>query len=314
MDSDLIEFFSQYGYWSLALILGVLLVALGLWVWRRRLPPARPWSPDVQFANIDGFKIRYIIEGRGPNLLLIHGIAAHIYAWRKLIPLLAPHYRLIAIDLPGFGYSSKNPKADYGLDAQCERIEKLLDALGIEQTRILGSSMGGSLALHLARRNPRRFWEVVCISPATSRKLMPVKAHRLSWASSGLQYLVTPTFVSSIYKTVVHRQDQIDRQVIDEYHRPYHRNPDSIKTFLSASQFLLDSRIEDNPGKVEIPVLYLWGKWDRIVPLKYLRRLEHKFGSKIRSAIHPNAGHHVMEDDPEWVCKMCLGFFGHHDF
>ncbi|MCB0385815.1 MAG: alpha/beta fold hydrolase, partial [Bdellovibrionales bacterium] len=268
MDSNLFELANQNWYWAFALVLAFLLSGLGLWLWsRRRLPPERPWAPEAQFLEVDGFKIRYIIEGKGPNLLLLHGIAAHIYAWRKLIPILRPYYRLVAIDLPGFGYSTKNPGADYGLDEQCRRIERLLDELGIEQTRVLGSSMGGSLALHLARRNPKRFWEVVCISPATSRKLMPVKAHRLGWASNGLQYLVTPTFVSSIYKTVVHRQDQIDRQAIEEYHRPYHRSPESIKTFLSASQFLLDPRIEENPGKVEVPVLYLWGKWDRIVPV-----------------------------------------------
>ena len=314
MDSQFLIFFSTYWPWLTGLALVAVVVALGVWWNRRQHLPPKVWAPDDKFIEVDEFKIRYIIEGKGPKVLLLHGIAAHIFSWRKLIPLLSKNYQVIALDLPGFGYSTKDPNAHYGLDDQCERIEKLMDQLGIDQTRVVGSSMGGALALHLARRNPKRYWEVVCLSPATSRKLMPVKAHRLKWASTGLQYLVTPTFVSSIYKNVVHKKDLVNSHSVAEYHRPYHRSPESIKTFLLASRILTDHRIEENPGEVTVPALYLWGKRDRIIPLRYLRSLEKRFGSKIQSAIHPEAGHHLMEDDPDWVCKMCVGFFDHHDF
>ncbi|MCC7405887.1 MAG: alpha/beta fold hydrolase [Bdellovibrionales bacterium] len=315
MDSALLQWIHDYWIWlGLTLVLVALVAGTVWWLALRVPPPPKSWAPEDRFLTVGDFRIRYIIEGNGPPLLLLHGIAANLFAWRKLIPLLSSQFQVIALDLPGFGYSTKDPKAGYGLDEQCDRLEKFLDGLGIGRCRVLGSSMGGALALHLARRNPERFWEIICMSPATTRLPLPVRPHHLRWASAGLQYLVTPSLVNSIYKFVVERQDQVDRQVIDEYFRPYQRSPESIRTFLSASQIIHDPRIEENPGLVKVPVLYLWGRQDRVVPLKQLRALERRYSSKIQAAIHPNAGHHIMEDDPEWVSRQCQEFFGHRDF
>src|SRR5262245_10719982 len=82
----------------------------------------RPTSNQSRFCEINGRTIHYIQTGTGPHLVLIHGIAASLYIWRFMIPQLAKHYTVTALDLPGFGFSSKHPDHDYGLDQQVENV------------------------------------------------------------------------------------------------------------------------------------------------------------------------------------------------
>lgn len=304
--------------WNLSiLVAGILLGGLLLFVVARILIryfqpslSSPQWKGKSQFAQVMGMNLHYVIEGKGSPILLLHGIGAQIFSWRHLIPLLSKHFRVIALDLPGFGDSSKDPNLSYGLDEQCDRIEAFVSSLGINKVRLIGSSMGGTLALHLACRRPDRFFEVICISPATSQMVLPAKISGLKWAASGLQYLVTPTFVGQVLRSVVEKKELRETQNIRQYLAPYYRQPDAIRTFLLASRFLADPRIEKNPGQVKVPILYLWGVKDRIIPLRWLRQLQNRWGQqRIRVVLHPEGGHHLMEDDPEWVFNECLNFF-----
>ncbi|MEZ4873623.1 MAG: alpha/beta fold hydrolase [Bdellovibrionales bacterium] len=80
----------------------------------------------------------------------MHGLGASVYIWRFIFKPLAKYFRVTALDLPGFGRSSK-PIADYGLDAQSDRLLTALDRLDIKTAHFVGSSMGGALSLWLAK-------------------------------------------------------------------------------------------------------------------------------------------------------------------
>src|SRR5581483_1812610 len=110
---------------------------------------------------------------QGTPILLIHGLGASLHCWHTLAPLLAEKFKVVALDLPGFGGSSKLAGQQYGLDEQAERIERFLDHINIRECYLIGNSMGGNLALWLAHRNPTRFPSVVAIAPAAHPKLVP---------------------------------------------------------------------------------------------------------------------------------------------
>ncbi len=98
------------------------------------------------------------IDPGGGTVLLIHGSGPGVSAWanwRLTIPDLARHFRVIAPDIVGFGYTER-PVDAYDLDTWTRHVLGVLDALGIEQTHVVGNSFGGSLALSLAIRHPER--------------------------------------------------------------------------------------------------------------------------------------------------------------
>lgn len=93
--------------------------------------------------------------GNGPPLLLIHGWPSHWWCWRGLIPPLARHHRVIAVDLPGFGWSDV-PTSGYDKATLADDIAALLDALELERVSLLAHDWGGVVGFHLCLRHPQR--------------------------------------------------------------------------------------------------------------------------------------------------------------
>ena len=105
--------------------------------------PQAPF-PISKTVKLDDFEIHYQTLGQGTPLLLIHGLGASLHCWHSLAPLLATQFKVIALDLPGFGGSSKLVGQNYGLDEQAERIEQFLDRININECYLVGNSMGRS--------------------------------------------------------------------------------------------------------------------------------------------------------------------------
>ncbi|HEX9244803.1 MAG TPA: alpha/beta fold hydrolase, partial [bacterium] len=114
------------------------------------LPPEARWPAGTPLAAhtrvIDGTRIRYIDAGAGPAVVLIHGFAASMYAWRHTIPpLVAAGYRVVAFDDRGFGFSDR-PATGYANADYVRLVVALLDTLRIPDAVLIGHSMGGEIA------------------------------------------------------------------------------------------------------------------------------------------------------------------------
>jgi magnesium chelatase accessory protein len=94
--------------------------------------------------------------GEGPVLLLLHGAGGSGHSFRTLIPLLTPHFRVIAPDLPGQGFTRSGARSRYGIDPMAEDLAQLCGTLGITPAAVIGHSAGGALALRLAELLPLR--------------------------------------------------------------------------------------------------------------------------------------------------------------
>jgi 2-hydroxymuconate-semialdehyde hydrolase len=124
-----------------------------------------PTNPElgrrVQAAGID---TNYHDTGSGEPVFLIHGSGPGVTAWanwRFTIPVLAQRFRVIAPDMAGFGYTERRAGAQYSMDGWVDHALGLMDALGIDQTNLVGNSFGGALALALAIRAPKRVKKLV---------------------------------------------------------------------------------------------------------------------------------------------------------
>jgi pimeloyl-ACP methyl ester carboxylesterase len=117
-----------------------------------------PTDPEIgATVSVNGIATNYIEAGTGSTVLLLHGSGPGVTAyanWRLVIPSLAAHFRVVAPDIVGFGYTDRPATAQYSLDYWVRHIAGFIAALSLKQVAIVGNSFGGALALALATRHP----------------------------------------------------------------------------------------------------------------------------------------------------------------
>ena len=125
---------------------------------------AKSATGSSQFLDLpDGTRIHFRDEGEpnNPVIVLLHGFNGSLFNFERLVPLLANDFRLISIDLPGFGLTGATPSADYTTEGFINAVTKLTDELGIEKFSIAGNSMGGGVAWRYALNNPRKIESLI---------------------------------------------------------------------------------------------------------------------------------------------------------
>jgi pimeloyl-ACP methyl ester carboxylesterase len=130
----------------------------------KRLPPRG------RFIDVDGARIHYLDEGTGPTLLLVHGLAGQMLNFtHSLLAKLTPRFRVIVLDRPGSGYSTRPKGASATISAQARTISRFCQELELERPLIVGHSLGGAIALALALNHPEQVAGLALLAPATRR-------------------------------------------------------------------------------------------------------------------------------------------------
>jgi pimeloyl-ACP methyl ester carboxylesterase len=129
---------------------------------RYELPGGRYYEPSP------GLRIHYLDEGvrNGPTLVLVHGFAASVHAWRPWVARLKARYRLISLDLPGHGLTETPKGYHASLDSNGDLAAGLATSLGVDRFVLVGNSMGGAVAWDYALRHPERLDGLVLIDSA----------------------------------------------------------------------------------------------------------------------------------------------------
>ena len=143
-------------------------------------PQAQALAEQVQWWALPGLQIEdsfpVAVVGTGPPLLLLHGFDSSFLEFRRLAPLLVDRFQLFIPDLFGFGFSPRPFDVQYGPEPVLEHLEQVLDQLPEESSvGVIGASMGGSVAVELARRQPERIGSLLLLAPAgLTGRPMPV--------------------------------------------------------------------------------------------------------------------------------------------
>jgi pimeloyl-ACP methyl ester carboxylesterase len=128
----------------------------------------RTVPPTGKFVEIGGNRLHYVEAGEGRPILFLHGLGAQLHQFRQpLFAALSPDYRLIAVDRPGSGYSTRAPGATGRLNEQADVIASFIEALGLEKPLVVGHSLGGAVALALALKRPDLISGLALLSPLT---------------------------------------------------------------------------------------------------------------------------------------------------
>ncbi len=133
--------------------------------------------PEVRLrgGEVDGLDLHYIVEGRGPAVVLVHGLGGFARSWRHNIPALASRATVYALDLPGFGRSAK-PRAGYRLPYFARALHGFMEALGLSQASLVGHSLGGAVCITYALTHPARVERLALLGA-----LVPGFGYRMSW-------------------------------------------------------------------------------------------------------------------------------------
>lgn len=265
-------------------------------------------GPDSSFVQVGGNTIHYVQQGSGRPLVLIHGFAGSTYTWRKLTPLLAGHFCVYALDLPGFGLSDKPPGGDYSLAAQSRVVLGFLDKLGIPQATLVGHSMGGVIAAFAAVQRPQAVTKLVLVEPGFYHGKAP----------SFLRYLFFPLqriFAKSFYtregrmrslSSSFHNKQFVTTDLLDGYLQAA-KTPDAVDALAHMMQAAGAESYEGISRRVTAPTLLVWSRHNRNNPLSDAERLSQEIKDAQLSVIE-DSGHYIQEEQPEALAEAVMRF------
>jgi|ERR1019366_789365 pimeloyl-ACP methyl ester carboxylesterase len=253
-----------------------------------------------------GSRIFYHRSGKGPPIVLLHGIAHSSQAWERIIPALVDRYEVIALDLPGCGRSDK-PDTDYSLGTQAAAVRYVLDRLHLDLVTVIGHSLGGGVAMTLAYQYPERVGRLGLVASAglgrdlhllfrvATLPIAPERAMRLLFhPRMRLPRNLLGLALSQAVGDPFFHQPKRHRKEFQELLKGL-EEPGAQRAFLatlrSASNYAGQSiSALDRIGVAEFPVLIVWGKNDRVFPVSHARRA-HQELPHARVVVIENCGH-----------------------
>ncbi len=253
-------------------------------------------------------RIHYLEAGVGEPLLLIHSLGQSLYTWRNVFAELSDNYRVIAIDLPGHGYSSRPDTFQYTADDFAFIFNGFLDALNIKSAHMVGFSIGAMYMMRFLSLYPKRVANCVAISPGGITEHMPALIHNLQkpMIATFARNLYTATDVRKLLTECVSDPALIDDYVVKQYYEPV---SDGLarEALMYALRNYDQELIAEGLLPVEHEVLVLWGKNDRWHPPSG----SVYFQSVLRAGRYylvRNAGHLLQEEAPTKLLEILYSY------
>lgn len=255
----------------------------------------------------------FIDQGRGPNLVLLHGLGASSFSWRHNIGPMGRHFRVLAPDLPPHGRSPAPVDGDYTVAGQIRGILEFLERRGLEQATLVGNSLGGGLALLLARDYPDRFPALVLLAPGVALTRLPRIFHPLRVLLLGhlAAALLGPWIIPFALRQIYYHRELITQEVISGYAAPFREFSRRLAIGRLCQQLnpLPLEEVEALLHNLRQPVSLIWGYQDRVLPVRQAYWIKERL-PQAQMHILPQAGHAPQEEAPDEVNKIIIAFLG----
>lgn len=262
-----------------------------------------------RYADTDVARFHYTKTGSGPAVVLVAGGGQWLYSYRDTIPVLAEHFTVYAVDLPGQGYTT--PKRDdfrYDLDAMSGALGAFLDAMNLPATSMVGHSWGGAISLYFAERHPNRVDRLgLLASPGlnvpSSWDWRPLE---IPVVGELITKLMTKASSETTQRKSFEHQELVTPELIDENWAVMSR-PEN-RAALWAQQRRFDySLTERLLGEVHAKTLVIWGAADHFDEPWQAAELARRIPNA-QSQVFDGCGHSVHEDCPSQVIPLLETF------
>jgi pimeloyl-ACP methyl ester carboxylesterase len=237
----------------------------------------------LRFRSVatSGARLSILEAGTGPPALALHGLGATKGSFLPTVAALAPRFRVIAVDLPGFGDSDKPIGAAYDARFFAAAGIDLLDALALDRVHLIGNSLGGRIALEIALRHPGRVGRLALLAPSLAwrrdRPWLPLL--RLTRPELGLVQLAPRPVVEAIVHRLIPGADEgWTAAGVDEFLRAY-LTPAGRAAFYAAARQIYLEEPHGEEGfwprlrTLQADALFVWGRRDRLVPIAFARHV-----------------------------------------
>ena len=275
-----------------------------------------PHSDHSHFVNVDGIRIHFqeFGDSSNPSIVLIHGYTASLYVWHKVAPLLSDAgFHVVALDLVGFGYTSKPRWFEYTIGAQARIVSRFMQRLGIGRATIVGSSYGGAVAMTLTLDYSGSVEKLVLLDAVCNDEVLQHPILRLV-SVPGVGEAISPFLVDS-RALLRHRMrgtlsrsnhDLINDDRVANVIRPL-MAADAHHSLLATSRNWRACRLEMDAHLIEQPTLIIWGEEDKVVGIHNGYSLHDKI-LRSRFVVLRNCGHVPAEEKSEIVTDLRTEF------
>lgn len=257
-------------------------------------------------AAVSGGRLRYLVQGSGAPLVLLHGIVASSFSFRLISAQLSREFRLYVPDLRIAG-------ADASLTATASRILELLDHIGLEAVSVLASSHGGAVAMELCAIAPHRVQRLILVSPANPFARGYQRVVRFYLSRIGDLFIRLAPFAPIPLweygmRRMCGRASRLSPDIGVGYRQPLRERGmtahirSNLQTFLAEIEALRPKL----SGIGKIPTLLIWGDSDPVVELDSGLRLQQALGAEM--AIMPGIGHLPYEESPLEFNRIVLRY------
>jgi len=274
------------------------------------------YNPECSwFTTVSGVRIHYQEAGdeEAPVVILIHGFISSSLIWSHiLLPLASAGFRVIAPDLPGYGYSEKPRDLRYTIDEQASAVIGLMERLGIESATIVGASYGGAVAAMIALDYPNRVDKLILVGTVSNddaKNKLLLRVSRFPVVGD----IVTPLFLGSRWilrkrmQAMYHRMRRPinERMVASRHHLLATAN--THRAMIRTARQWSANRIEREASLIRQPTMLVWGDHDDHIPLGHAMRLRDAIPDS-RLIVFRNCGHLPPAEYPEKFVEAVTNF------
>jgi pimeloyl-ACP methyl ester carboxylesterase len=288
-----------------------------------KLPNGRPPLLRIHEVRAGKARISTLTAGDGiETVILIHGLGSDKTSFFETVSALTPEYTVHAIDLPGFGSSSKPLRAPYDAAWFSRAVIRFMDAMGINRAHLVGNSLGGRVAIEVGLRNPDRVRSLSLLCPSMAwrkrRHFVPlVKLLRPELAA--IPHTFGDSLVRQQFWSMFSRPERIHPSAADVAVEEFLKNYRSVNARVAFHASARHIYLEEPDGpkgfwtrlrELDPPALFVWGDEDPLVPLAFSRYVRDALPAA-RQVVLEQCGHVPQVEHPVDANALVHDFIGH---
>jgi pimeloyl-ACP methyl ester carboxylesterase len=288
---------------ALALISLILLAALYLWTPDKSKAELEKTygSPKNAYVSALGVNLHYQDTGPSKNaipIVFLHGFGASLQTWETWAQALSEDYRVISVDLPGFGLTGEDPSGIYTDQRSVEVLEAFLKELNIPKVVLVGNSMGGKFAWQFAARYPNQVAKLVLISPDgyASPGIEYGKKPDVPAIADLYRYFFSKTFLAMNLEPAYANPKTLSDALVNRYY-DLMLAPGVRGAILARMQQTVLQDPVPSLASIQVPTLLIWGEKDAFIPISNSNDYLKVMPNAKRVSL-PNIGHLPQEEQP----------------
>jgi pimeloyl-ACP methyl ester carboxylesterase len=301
----------------LACVKALLLLALAAALLSSACVSLRPFEeirrtlPEDRFVRVGGQLVHIEQAGEGPPVVLLHGFGGSTFSWRNVLPGLAESFRVIAVDLNGFGYTQRpKDREAYTRQGQAALVLGVMDALGIARAHLVGHSYGGAITLWIASRHPERVRSMVLVDSAAPSfpedRRSGIAAFRPFAFVLVRGYALRPSSIRKALERSIYDDSLVTAEMVRGYaERLRIEGLADAYQGLTAPRHGSAERVELET--IDLPALVVWGTEDVLIPLEGGRRAAERL-PRATFVTMEMVGHIPMEERPGELLEIMVPF------